>query len=78
MAWYYFFVYRCDNPPPRWAPAFVKGPEWKSVRDAERYVNDLAYYSGMTPTPFTVHTYRHWGRPGDQWEDLRWTAQSCP
>jgi hypothetical protein len=77
MGWFYFFVYRCDLPP-HWVPAFVKGPEWKSDRDANRYTSDLVYYSGQTSTPFTVHSWRHSGRPGDQWQDLGWTPASCP
>jgi hypothetical protein len=77
MGWFYFFVYRCDRPP-HWVPAFVKGPEWKSDRDANRYTSDLVYYSGMTDTPFTVHTWRHSGRQGDQWQDLGWVPASCP
>lgn len=78
MAWWYFFVHRCDHPPPHWQPTYVKGAEFRSEAAAKRYVDDLVHYSGQTQTPLTVNTWRHYGRPGDRWVDLGWSAQSCP
>lgn len=76
MGYFYFFIYRCNRRV--WVPSFVKGPEWKTNHAAEQYSENLAYYSGQTEEPYTVNTWRHSGRPGDQWQDLGWSQQSCP
>ena len=77
MGWYFFLVYRCDYPP-HWEPAFVKGPEFRSENAARRYAEDLTEFSSRTESKMIVNTWRHYGRPGDQWHDLGWSAQSCP
>jgi hypothetical protein len=75
MAWYYYIVFRCDR---RWVFSFFKGPQWQNDRDSRRYVEDLVFYSGQTDTQFTARTWRHRGRPGDQWEDLGFYPAQCP
>ncbi len=75
-AWYAHFVWRCA-PPPHWEPAYIKGPEWVSDDAGRRYGPDLSYYSGFTDEPQIVRSWRHSGRPGDQWQDLGWSAASC-
>ncbi len=75
-AWYAHFVWRCA-PPAHWEPAYIKGPDWTSDEQGQRYGADLSYYAGFTDEAAIVRTWRHSGQPGDQWVDLGWSAASC-